>query len=500
MTHLFKNTIVNYSRLIFSILVTFFTTRVILRELGQVDYGIFNLLGGVVAMLSFINGAMAAATQRYLSVQQGKRDFKELKVLFSHSQIIHFSLALVLFLLLEIVNQCFLIEVINIPEDKISQAHIVMHCLSVSTFFSIVSAPYLALINSHEQIIVISIISFVESLLKVVIALIIMLIDNIDKLVLYSFLTALLICLSSITYVIYSRINYDECKTIFSYKKKLILELSSFAGWNLFGALCSVARIQGLSLVLNIFFGAGINSAFGISNQLTTQLNYFSTSLLQVFNPKIMKNEGENNKDGMIKLALIASKYSFFFLSLLILPMIFEVQTILKTWLKELPPYTAEFTTLLLIANLISQLTIGIQSGLQATGKIKYYQIIVGSLLLLNLPLAWLILKLGYPPYFVLYSFICIETIACLFRIYLFQLYTRFTYEQFIHSILNKILIPLIVVLLTGIFISNVFDFHYRFILTYLVCSIFYVISFYLVGTEESERVAIKNVLVKISF
>jgi len=271
----------------------------------------------------------------------------------------------------------------------------------------------------------------------------------------------------------------------------------SFAGWNLFGTLCSMARYEGFAVVLNIFFGSNINAAYGIANQVSSQINFFSVTVLQALNPKIMKSEGADDRDKMIRLALIASKFGFFLLSTIAIPCIFEMNLILKIWLKVVPEYTSVFCSLILVSILINQITIGIQSGLQATGKVKVYQMVVGSLILINIPIAVLLLKLGLKPYSILVSYAIIEAIACCFRLYFFIIFAKLNIYNFINIVLKKEVRPLLVLLICSFLVTHLFLFRLRFLFSIPFLALIYLISIYLWGLCEDEKVIIDGILFK---
>lgn len=413
------NTAILYGRMVITIGISLYTTRLVLNVLGAVDYGIYNLVAGVVAMLSFLNAAMTVSTQRYLSYYAGKQDKAMQRKVFTNSMLLHIGVGILIVVCLELAGFVLFDGFLNIPVDKIHDARVVYHFMSVTVFFTIISVPFTASLTARENMLWIALVNIVETLLKLSIALVLVFIDG-KKLIYFGLFTAGISVITFLLYTFFCIRKYPECtfKNILDKDMPLIRELSAFAGWNLFGALCSVGRVQGLAILLNLFFGTVVNAAYALANQVSAQLNFFSITILRAINPQIMKSEGANDRARMLRLSMIASKFSFFLLALIAVPGIFEMDKILKLWLKNVPQYTVIFCDLILIGALINQLTIGLQSAIQATGKVKMYQIIVGSALLLNLPVAFILLKSGLPSYIVLASYCCMEAVACSLRIY----------------------------------------------------------------------------------
>lgn len=408
-----------YGKMLITMFISLYSTRLILNALGAVDYGIFNLVGGVIAFLSFLNGAMTAATLRYMSFSLGAGDEHKLKSIFSSSVILHLIIGLTIVLILEFGGIFLFNGTLNIPADRIGVAKIVFHFMVVSTFFTINAVPYDAAINAHENFLLESLLGIFEAVVKLGIA-ISLIYTNFDKLILYAFLIAALIILIRIIKSIYCLNKYEECniRVKSGINIDLTKEMFSFAGWNLFGSFCNVTRYQGITILLNLFFGVLVNAAYGIANQVNGVLTSFATNMVSALNPQIVKSEGSGDRERMLRLAMLACKLSFFLLSFFAIPLIIEMPFVLKIWLKTVPENAIIFCQLILLVSLIQQFTIGLVSAIHSVGEIKLYQIVVGSLLILNLPLSFLIIKVGFPAYSVLVSSILIEIIAAGTRIW----------------------------------------------------------------------------------
>ena len=493
------NTGITYIRMLLTVGISLFSTRVVLNALGSEDYGIFNLIAGLIAMLSFLNVAMTTSTQRYLSYHQGKNDFEFQRNVFKNSFFIHIVIGLIVVCTLEFLGLFLFSGFLNIPSNKIQVAKFLFHIMSFTVLFTILSVPMTALLNSHENLIVIAIVGLFEVLLKFCIALLLLVVAN-NKLRVYGMLTAgISLCIFT-TYFIYCKSKYKEFTfdNLLNYDKKLVKELTSFAGWNLFGTLCALGRTEGLAILLNIFFGAVINASYGLANQVASQVNFFSVTLLQAINPQIMKAEGSGDRAKMLRLCMTASKFSFYLLALFAVPFIFEMKGILVFWLKGVPVYTDIFCELILIALLCNQLTIGIQSGLQAIGKIKTYQIVVGGLIFLNVPLSYFFLKIGCKAYSVLISYIIIELSACMFRLFFLKKIGNLSILIFVKNVFLREIIPLITIIVCSFFFSQFFHFRFSFIVNFLISSTVFFTAIYLVGLNIDEKRIIESFIMKL--
>lgn len=434
--HVAVNTGFLYVKMIISIIISLFSTRIVLNSLGEVDYGIYNLVGGVIAMLSFLNSAMAISTQRYLSYYMGASDSNKLKTIFSSSVLLHLGIGVVLCLLLEIGGIFLFNGFLNIPIERIGAAKIIFHLMVISTFFTVNSVPFDAIINSHENMLFDSFTGILEAFIKLGIAMCLLSVQS-DNLILYGILMTSLTIMIRFLKSYYCFNRYSECKVHFIQyiDFSMLREMFAFAGWNFYGSFCRVISNQGLSIVLNIFFGVLVNAAYGIANQVNSQISTFSANMMKALNPQIVKSEGRGDRERMMRLAMFGSKLSFFLLSIFAIPLIIEMPFVLNLWLKKVPEFSIVFCRFILIVSLIQQFSNGLMSSVTAVGKIKAYQIIMGSLLILNLPLAILLVKFGLPPYYVLVSTIIIEFIALISRILLTRRIAGLNVKYFVVNI-----------------------------------------------------------------
>ena len=493
------NTMVLYVKMLITMGISLYSTRLVLNALGASDFGIFNLIAGVIAMLSFLNAAMTVSTQRYLSFHQGTGDFEMQKKIFINSWILHISIGIVVVLALILLTPFLFNGFLNIPPDRITTAKVVYYFMSVSVFFTIISVPFTASINAHENMLLIAIVNIIESVLKLCIALSLLWFIQSNRLALYGIFMAVLSLIIFSLYAGFSLKKYKEC-SIRNYQidKPLIKELGSFTGWNLIGAFSNVGRIQGIAVILNIFFGTVINAAYGIANQISTQLNYFSHTLLRALNPQIMKSEGMDNRSRMLRLSMMASKFGFFLVAIIAIPCIFEMPAILKFWLKNVPDNTVIFCNLILIDSLILQLTVGLQPAIQSVGKIKFYTLTVGGIMILNLPIAIVLLSIGFPAYSVLISYISIETINLFCRLYFAKKIAGLSIREYCINVFFKVILPILTCALTCWIIINFMNFNYRFLFTIFISVLVMGLSIYFVGLCQDEKILVKNMIRKL--
>ena len=482
------NTAILYGRMVLTIGISLYSTRLILDALGSTDYGIFELVGGVIAVLAFLKNTLATSTQRFLSFYQGRDDFKNQKSVFVTSLLMHIAVGLLIVAVLALLEPLLFEQFLNIPGNRIYAAKIVYRTMLISLFFGMVNVPFIGSLIAHENLLFVAVVNILEVLLKLAIAFVLVVITT-SKLIIYGWLMAALAFIVLLFYMVYCFKKYEECSlTNITIDKKQMGELSSFAGWNLFGALCGLGRTQGLAVLLNLFFGTVINAAYGIANQLSSQMNFFSVTMLRALNPQIMKSEGVDDRERMLRLSMIASKFGFFLVAIVAIPAIFEMTEILNFWLKDVPEYTAIFAQLILVSILLNQITIGLQSALQATGKIKVYQAVVGGIILLTLPLAYLFLKLGFAPYYVFVSYLLFESIAMVFRIVITKKIARLSVPIYLDRVFVKSFFPLLFSLATCWLITNNLHFNYRFLVTGCLSAIVFAISIYFFGLYKDEK------------
>lgn len=432
--------------------ISLYSTRLILNALGAEDFGVYSVIAGAIAMLGFLNAAMASATQRYLSFNEGKGDIELLRRVFNVSLLIHFIIGLIVGSALELLAVVFFNGILNIPENRIFAAKIIFHFMVISTIINIMSVPYNAVIVAHENMLLFSIVGIFEAILKLLTAFIVVY-TLYDKLIIYGLCMAAIAIIVLIIYRIYSHSKYQEC--VFAPRKyidrKLGKEMLGFAGWNFLGSASGMIAGYGSGIILNHFHGAIANAANGIAAQLTGQLQVFSTTMQKALNPVIDKSEGGGKRELMIKATLSGSKFSFLFLAFFSIPFIIETPIILQLWLKNVPKWAVIFTRLGIVYALIEQTTRLLGTAIMAVGNIKNPNLLNSFIILLNLMVLFFVFWKGLPPYYMPLLAIIAAFFLALSKLFYANKYCGITHKLFFKEVLIKISIVFWVSVILGI-------------------------------------------------
>lgn len=492
-----KNTLFLYIRMLFIMAINLYISRVVLNALGVEDFGIYNVVGGVVLMFSFLNGAMAAGTQRFLSYELGAENISQLNKVFNVAIFIHFFIGLAVIILAETVGLWFFNTQMNIPDARIDAARWVYQFAIFSFFLSVVQVPYIATIIAHEKMNVYACIGIFEVFLKLGVALVLSYVV-LDKLKLYALLLLFVVGIITCVYIVYCRKKFNECVFQFLWDRKLFDTMVSYAGWSLFGSAASMVSNQGLNILLNIFFNPTINAARAIAFQVNMAIQSFTTNFQMAVNPQIVKSYAKGDRPYMMSLIFQSSKYSFFLLYLIALPVLFETDTLLKIWLKLVPEYASVFCKLVIIDALIGCVSYPLMMASQATGKIRLYQVVVGSILLLNLPFVYILLRLGYGPEYSMYVSIFLSVIALCARLIMLKELILLDIKKYIKSVIIKSLMVGGVGCIIPFFVT-----HYLssgsilfFLLNSILCVLCSLLSIYFFGFDEFEKRYVRNRIV----
>jgi O-antigen/teichoic acid export membrane protein len=394
------NTGILYAKMGITMFISLYTTRLILNSLGASDFGIFNIVGGAIAMLGFLNAAMAGATQRFMSYAEGEGNKDNQKNIFNISVVLHFGIAVLLGIVLLSAGYFFFNGILNIPEERMYAARMIYYFMIISTMFTVMTVPYDAVLNAHENMLYYAIVGIIESVLKLAVALIVVYTMS-DKLIVYGALMAAISLFVMIIMRVYCHKKYEEC--VFHprryYDKALMKEMTGFAGWNFVGSMSSLGGNYGNSIIVNHFFGVKLNTAIGVGNQLQGQLLAFANNMIKALNPLIIKKEGEGERGQMIKYSLVGCKYSFLLFAFFAIPFLIETPLLLKLWLKQVPEWTVLFFRLMLIRTLLEQLTIFLETSISAHGNIKLMNIYSCIFNLFPIPILCILFSLHFPPY-----------------------------------------------------------------------------------------------------
>ena len=413
-----KNALFLYFRMILTLAVTLYTSRIILNTLGLEDFGIYNVVGGVVTMMGFLSGAMSSATQRFLSYELGRDDSIQLRNVFRMSINIHLLIIVIVLLVAETAGVWFINHFLVIPAERLATANVVFHCAVFTFCCTIISVPYTAAIIAHEKMSAFAYISIADVMFKLVMVLLLTHYGE-DKLQIYALLLALVSLIIFICYYVYARTRFSIAKFSLYWDTVLFKTLFGYTGWNLFGNLAAVTTNQGVNILLNVFFGAPINAARAIAFQVNSAITGFVGSLQMAINPQIVKSYANNNHQYMRSLVFSGARYSFFLLLMIALPLLLQTDLILTIWLGVLPQYASDFCRLIIVDSLIIALSGTLMTAFQATGEIKKYQMIVGCVILCNLPLSYVFLILGYGARVTMVIGVIISFLALCARIFL---------------------------------------------------------------------------------
>ena len=488
-----KNTLLLYFRMLFMMLVSLYTSRVILNVLGVEDFGIYNVVGGVVAMFGFINGSMSSATQRYITFALGKGDKKRLQTVFCTTLQIHTLIAAIIVILGETIGLWFLYNKMQIPADRMDAAFWVLQCSIISTVIMIVSVPYNAAIIAHEKMSAFAYISVLEVVLKLAIVYMLV-VFSIDKLILYAFLILAIQVLIRFCYSIYCHKHFKETKYIHVWDKALFKEMTGFAGWSIFGNLSGVLFTQGLNMLLNVFFGPVVNAARAVAVQVQNAIQQFVSNFQMALNPQITKTYAQNQKEEMHKLMYRSARFSFYLLFFLSLPVLFETDFILTIWLKTVPDNTVIFLRIMICTSLIYAIANPLIVANQATGKVKRYQAVCGSILLMILPISYILLLLGCPAYSVFIAHFVMEAIAQLARMIMLRPLIGIGLKDYIVNIYSRIALVVVSELIPPFIAYNVMGSGIvRFFVLGIICVMSVSVCAYYLGLNSNERVFVMS-------
>lgn len=392
-----KNTLLLYFRMLVTMLVGLYTSRVVLQTLGVSDFGLYGVVGGVVTMFTFINGTLETGTLRFLTFELGAKNELGLRKVFNTSMILHGLLALTLFFLVETIGLWFLYHKLNVGEGRMDAAFWVFQFSCITMLVNVIQVPFMSSIISHEKMDIYAYMSIFDVVMKLLIVYLIQVV-NFDKLILYGFLYLIVNCISAMIYNIYCRRNFDECKIRRMFDKKVFKEMMNFSGWNIFGCASVTFQGEGVNILLNMFFGTVVNAARGIAFQVNGIVMQFVSNFQMAVNPQIVKHYAAGETNQMIKLSLVNSRLAAFMILFILVPLFIEIEFVLHIWLGEYPAYAPIFLRIILIQSVVQTMTRPVVMMIHAVGKMKLVNLTAGGALLMILPVSYVLLKLGASP------------------------------------------------------------------------------------------------------
>ena len=441
-----------YIRMFVMLLIGLYTSRVVLNTLGVSDYGIYNVVGGVVSMFGIISSSLSSSISRFITFEIGHGDISKLKEIFSTSVLAQVILAIFMFLIMEVVGIWFLNYKMNIPITRLGAANIVMHCSIITFVFGLINTPFSAEIIAHEKFGIFAYITLAEACLKLLIVYLLD-ISPYDKLKTYAILLLFVAIFFQIVYMIYCRKKFEECAIRLKINKKLIKEMTGFAGWSFFGNASWILNSQGIDILINLFFGVTLNAARGIANQVNSVVQGFVSNFMVTMNPQITKSYAQNNFENLHKLVFAGAKYSYFLMLVISIPICLETKQLLGIWLKVVPDFSVAFVRLTLISTMIFVLGMTLTVAQTSTGKMKRMAIETSFLTFLEFPIVYVCFKYGLSAISCYIVHIIIYFSLLFVKIQIVKRDIRITYKGFIRSVLFKVLLVTILAIPIPLFI-----------------------------------------------
>ena len=494
-----RNTLFLYFRMLFLMLISLYTSRVILDALGVEDYGIYNVVGGFVSMFALISAALTSACTRFLNFELGKGDPERQNVVFSTAVTIQWGLAILVAVLSEAIGVWYVNNVMVLSPERLTAAN---WCFQFSIFnfcMNLITVPYNASIIAHEKMKAFAYVSIFQGLAQLGISFMVYY-EPFDRLVFYALMLMLLQFLVRYMYQVYCRKHFNECHYRFVVDKPLLKHMFSYSLWHLAGNGASVLKNHGVNLVLNFFYGPAVNAARGLANHVDGAVNQFASNFMMAMNPQITQSYSRGDLKGMFQLVNRGSRFSFYLLFVLVLPFIINADFILHIWLKEVPAHTVAFVQLTFISMMITSVSKSLITAQNATGNVRNYQLVVGGILLLNLPLSYLFLCFGMMPEIVVVVAIVVEILAFLARMYMLPFTIKdFKPRLFVRDVILKCFVVIILAVpipvLLYIYMPENF---YTFILNVTASILSSIVVIYYIGCSTSERAIIVSGVNKI--
>lgn len=487
-----KNTVLLYLRTFITMCITLFTSRIVLKALGVADYGLYNVVGGVVAMFSVFTGSLSAAISRFTTFELGKNDVDRLKRVFCTSVNIQLILIGFIFIFVETIGLWFLNNKMNIASDRMVAANWVFQFSIITFCFNLLSVPYNASIIAHERMSAFAYISIIDAALKFIIAFLIS-ISPIDRLIFYAFMLMLNGIAIRIIYAHYCSTHFAECKYKIVFDKSLLKEMFGFAGWNFIGASSDVFRDQGGNIIINLFFGTSVNAARAVAMQVSSAITTFVSNFLTAVRPQITKNYASGNYEYMMQLIYRGSKFCGFILLLFSLPVYMTTPYILQLWLGQVPEHTVNFVRIILIYVMNETMSGPMITAMLATGKIRNYQLIVGGSQLLNLPLSYVCLAYGCPAESVFIVAVIISCVGMFLRVYMLRGMINLSFKKFYAQVYLRVLLVVLIAAIVPAIVAYYLKLNLStFIIQCIISVVCSAISIYVIGCTAEERCLVK--------
>jgi len=483
-----KNTIYLYLRTLFVMVVSLYMSRVILQVLGVDDYGVYQVVGGLVAMFSIISSSLSASISRFITFEIGKGNKERLERIFSTSLIIQIGISVIVVIVAEIIGLWFLHTQMQIPEGSMIAAQWVLHCSLVTFCINLLSVPYNACIIAHEHMKAFAYISIVDVLLKLAVVLWLSY-SPVDKLIAYAVLLTLVAGIIRLVYTIYCHRHFAESRAKFVWDRQIVKEMSGFSGWAFFTNTNSILNNQGVNMLINVFFGVTVNAARGIANQVEGAVLQFVNNFTMAINPQITKSYAAGDLSGMHKLVCRGAKFSYFAMLAMSLPIICETEKILNLWLTVVPEHTVIFIQLSLVLGMLDSMGASGYTACAASGKMKRYSLIITPIGLLEFPLTWVFFVYGAPVVSTYWLYIFVKALVIFARMYLLRDMVGLQLGMFIRNVLIPVILTTFVSIIPSLLVLHLMDCGIlRLCISIVVGFISVTMSVLFVGMSSGER------------
>lgn len=489
-----KNTIILYIRMIVMMLITLYTSRVVLEALGEIDYGLYNVVGGIVVFIGFLNATMSSASSRYITVALGKSSINERRQVFSSILFVNVTIAIIVFILSETIGLWFLFNKLQFPEERTTAIFWIYQISVVTVMSSILCIAYNATIIANERMKAFAYITIIDAIAKLLVAFMLLHTVKYDKLILYALLLFIFQLINQLIYFGYCRHSFDESRILFKIKKSQISDIFKYIGWSSYGSFATVCFTQGLNILLNMFFGPIVNAARGIAVQVFNAILSFSTNFQLAINPQLIKSVSSKNFNRSKELLDIGTRFSFFLLCLLTVPLIGQAKFILSIWLKKVPEHSVSFVQIMLTIGIVQSLAFALRTINQAEGNIKKFQICECTWLLMIIPFSFLFLKMGFVPECVFVIQLIFEILAQFIRTSIVLPKINVTAKWYYSKVYMRV-VPLLIISIpiTVLLAKNMQTNVANFIITTLLSESICILYIYLFGINKKEKQFIIN-------
>ena len=486
------NTLAQHIRAIINICLSLYSTRLVLQALGQSDFGIFSLVGGVVAMLAFLTNAMVVTTQRQLSFWHGKGDASVLKSMFSTSLLLHIVIGAVLSVALLALTPFIFDGFLDIPADRIPTAKNVYYMAILAMVITFLTAPYKALFIAREEIVYVSGVEIMDGVLKLAFALCLPFITY-DRLMAYAVAIAGIMAFNYLALALWAATHFSESVLLPRLRlvnRQNIRELTGFATWTIYSMGCIIVRSQGVAVILNRFFGTVVNSAYGIAHQVYSSVAFIAQAVVNAMSPQIVKAEAGDDRQRMLHLAELSSKYAFLLLATITIPLTFEMPEVLSLWLGEVPDQAVTLCRFIILTSLCDQITIGLGTANQAIGRIRNYSLTINTIKVLTLPIFWLCLYLGYGVTEAMCVYLGVELVGAIMRLPFLKFTAGLSIRHFASHVFARVLIPLVAISVVCYLMVTYVELPLRFLLTGVVTVVTAAVTIWFFALDDVERQA----------